>query len=227
MTVLHEGSRSRILLVESPETEPRVLKQFRVASPDAEKEWGLALPEIPGLLLPIDKGRESGLPWLAFPYCSRGSLRDRLKKDGRLSPAAVAFLLSDVRRTLDALHAQGLVHRDLSPGNLLYDLGSNVVLADFGCLLKIGQIPDIPRDGLGTPSYAHPAQLMGAASDLRHDLYALGSICYEGLSGELPYVAESPERLAVLKLRGRPKALVGFGVPEALASQVEELMGFP
>ncbi len=225
-TILHESSRSRILLIQSPEAEPRVLKQFRSASPDAEKEWGVELPEVPGLLRPLEKGREAGIPWLALPYCSRGSLRDRLKKDGRLSPAAVTFLLSDLRRGLDALHGQGLVHRDLSPGNLLYDLGSNVLLADFGCLLKAGETPDIPRDGLGTPAHAHPRQLIGDPAAPAHDLYALGSICYESLSGEAPYAAETPERLAVLKLRGRPRPLAEFGIPEPLARQVEELMGF-
>jgi len=225
--ILHESPRSRILLVESPETEPRVLKRFRAASPDAEKEWGLELPEIPGILRPVEKGRDAGIPWLALPYCFRGSLRDRLKKESRLSPAAVTFLLADVCRALEGLHAQGLVHRDLSPGNLLFDLGSNVVLADFGCLLKTGETPDIARDGLGTPAHAHPAQMMGAAATPAHDLYALGSICYEGLSGEAPYVADSPERLAVLKLRERPRPLAEFGIPEPLARKVAELMGFP
>ena len=72
--VLHEGSRSRILLVESPQTEPLAVKRFHAASPDAEKEWSLELPEILGLLRPVDKGRDASLPWIATPYCSRGSL---------------------------------------------------------------------------------------------------------------------------------------------------------
>ena len=226
MTLLHEGSRSRIVLVESPEAEPHVLKRFRAASPDAEKEWGLELPEIPGLLSPIDRGREDGLPWIALPYCSRGSLRDRLKKEGRLSPAALSFLLSDVLKALTALHQAGLVHRDLSPGNLLFDQGSNVRLADFGCLLGKGQVPDVPRDGLGTVAHAAPRQLLGGPADPSDDLYALGSICYEGLAGVPPFAAESPEKVASRKLRERPRPLAEAapGVPADLIARVEELL---
>ena len=205
---LREGKRATVHYATDAEGREWALKRFRAGDPAAEKEWGLEVPDVPGLLLPAARGRDGdGSPWLVFPYCPGGDLGARLAR--RLPVPALIFLMKDVLMTLEGLHARGLVHRDLSPFNLLFDAGSSVRLGDLGCLLKAGERPDIPRDGLGTVAYAAPEQLLGGPAEPSSDLYALGAICYECLSGAPPFPAEAPERRAARKARGGPPPLPG------------------
>ena len=175
-------------------------KRFTPGDPRGLKECNLALPPIPGLLLPVDRGWDERGPWLAFPRMA-GSLKER-----KLSKVEVVSLMRRMLDVLEPLHPRW-THRDLSPANILFDEQGTYWLADLGCLLENGAIPVIERDGLGTPAYAAPEQLLGGPADPRADLYALGSICYECLSGEPPFGTDAPERIGARKVKESPKPL--------------------
>ena len=222
--LLAEGACSRIHLATGPDGKSCALKLLKGGREPALKEWSLfgKLPAIPGLLLPVDRGRSEEGPWLALPYCGGGDLKSR----GRLSPDDAVALMRRLLETLAALHEAGWVHRDLSPGNVLFDAAGQAWLADLGCLLETGRVPAVPRDGLGTPAYAAPEQLIGAPACPQGDLYALGAICYECLAGVPPFPADLAERTAARKLSEAPRPLreVAPGVPASLAAIVEDLL---
>ncbi len=223
--LLVEGGCSTVHLIRDPQGKPWALKRFKGGREPALKEWHLfgKLPAIPGLLLPVDHGRsEEEGPWLVLPYCEGGDLKSK----GRLSPDDTVALMRRLSETLAALHEAGWVHRDLSPGNVLFDARGQAWLADLGCLLETGRVPAVPRDGLGTPAYAAPEQLIGAPASPQGDLYALGAICYECLAGVPPFPADLAERTAARKLSGPPRPLreVTPGVPASLAALVEDLL---
>ena len=176
------------------------LKRFPPGSPSGLKEFNLALPPIPGLLLPVDKGWDERGPWLAFPKMA-GSLKER-----KLTKPELLAMMRRLLDVLEPLHAR-FTHRDLSPGNILFDEAGLAWLSDLGCVLENGKTPDIPKDGLGTPAHAAPEQLLGGPADPRADLYSLGSLCYECLSGAPPFGTDAPERIGARKLRERPRPL--------------------
>lgn len=146
----------------------------------------------PGIVRILDAGEDRGRPWVAMepvPGCTLQRYADR----SRLLPPAV--VVDIVRQLADALahaHDAGIVHRDLKPSNVLVDLPSgSVKLTDFG----IARFDDGSRTRtgvmLGTPSYMAPEQLAGTAADARADLYALGVLLFELLTGRRPHESAS------------------------------------
>jgi serine/threonine-protein kinase len=130
------------------------------------------------------------------------SLADRLARDGLLAPGYAIPVFVDVCRALNAAHKKGVVHRDLKPGNIfLCDEGIAKVL-DFG-MSKLASAESLTQTGytLGTPEYMAPEQCIGAQVEQRTDIYALGVMMYEALTGELPIVA--PNRRELLDLHQR------------------------
>lgn len=222
--LLVEGACSRIHLATDPEGTPWALKLLKGGREPALKEWHLfgKLPAMSGLLLSVARGRSKEGSWVVLPYCEGGDLRSR----GRLSIDDAVALMRRLLETLAALHETGWVHRDLSPGNILFDARGRSWLTDLGCLLGKGRVPAVPRDGLGTPAYAAPEQLIGAPASPQGDLYALGAICYECLAGVPPFPADLAERTAARKLSEAPRPLreVAPGVPASLAALVEALL---
>lgn len=148
--------------------------------------------EHPNIVPIIDSGQQDDLIYIVMPFYERDSLETRLK-DKRLSPAEGAKLFNDVASALDYVHTKGIVHRDIKPGNILFDDEGNALLADFGLV----QLPDasVSLTGsaiVGTPKYISPEQARGEKIDGRSDQYSLGVILYELLTGEVPFSAETP-----------------------------------
>lgn len=224
--VLAEGRHAVVYRATDAAGASWALKRLKPGREPAMKEWRLSgsLPQAPGLLRPVSRGEDAAGPWLLLPFCEGGPLSARLRT-GPLAPEAVRILLRRMVGVLDVLHPRW-VHRDLAPGNILFDAGGEAWLADFGCLLESGRVPAVPRDGLGTPAYAAPELLMGGPARPESDLYALGAICYECLTGAAPFPPDRPERTAVRKLGGGPRPLAEAvpGVPTDLARIVEGMM---
>lgn len=164
-------------------------------------------------------GEEHRRLFLVMPVL-QGSLRDRLEREGMLPPAEAIRLVVQVADGLAAAHAVGLVHRDVKPENILLDAEGNALLADFGLardLVTLQQgdtVPTIGDTGLpvGTPQYMAPEQLQGFPLDQRTDLYALGVVLYELLTGAAPHVGPTPYAVAALALTApipRPSARNG------------------
>lgn len=144
-------------------------------------------------------GEKRGLPYLVMPFVRGLSLQARLETGGPLGAREVLRIGSQAAHGLAAAHAQGLIHRDVKPGNILIEDGSErVKLTDFG-LARAADATDVTRPGViaGTPEFMAPEQARGERLDPRADLFGLGTVLYTIASGESPFAAESP--LATLR----------------------------
>ena len=145
-------------------------------------------------VMPILHVDSSGqLPFLVMPYVDCESLQDRLDREGSLPLLDVLRIVVQVARGLAAAHAQGLVHRDVKPANILLERGvERVMLTDFG-LARAVDDATLTRSGLiaGTPHYMSPEQARGEGVDARSDLFSLGSVLYAISTGRPPFRAET------------------------------------
>jgi serine/threonine protein kinase len=146
----------------------------------------------PNIIVIHDIGEAGGVHYIAMEYVDGGSLRERLT-GGRLSLSEAERVLSQVASALDYAHSHGLVHRDIKPANILFTASGEAKVTDFG----IAQASDgtrLTRTGalMGTPEYMAPEQAEGRPVDHRTDLYALGVVLYQMLTGQAPFRATTP-----------------------------------
>jgi hypothetical protein len=147
-------------------------------------------------VVPIhDVGSQDGLLYIVMRYVSGTDMRQIIKKRGRILPETALFLLGQAARALDFAHRRGLVHRDLKPGNLLVERGSDdadpdhVYVADFGITKHITSGSSLTPTGqfLGTIDYVAPEQIRGTPVGALADQYSLGCVLYECLTGRVPF----------------------------------------
>jgi Tol biopolymer transport system component len=161
----------------------------------------IASLEHPAIVPVYDFGEEDGQPFLVMRYLGGGSLAARLKS-GPLPVAEAAKVLLRIGGALDAAHEKGIVHRDLKPANILFDQRGDAYLSDFG----IAQLSEStsPLTGsaiLGTPAYMSPEQIRGDGKvDGRADIYALGIVLFEMLTGKTPFRADTPAQMMMAHL---------------------------
>jgi hypothetical protein len=163
-------------------------------SREAELAMSLEHPNV----VPIhDAGDIDGRLYLAMRYVEGADLKALLHTEGALEPARALAICSRVANALDAAHAKGLVHRDVKPSNVLLDESEHVYLADFGLTRRLDEQARQAGEGrsVGTPAYLAPEQIEGGPVDGRTDIYALGCLLFECLTGEAPFPRGS--RLAV------------------------------
>jgi hypothetical protein len=165
--------------------------QFRARFETEAKS--LAALEHPAIVPVYDYGEQDGQPYLVMRYMPGGSLEDRLKM-GNLPLVEAARILSRLAPALDEAHARGMVHRDLKPANILFDQRSEPYITDFGVVKITGvRMTDTGNRSIGTPAYMSPEQARGEPDiDGRSDIFALGAVLYEMLTGKIPYDAETP-----------------------------------
>lgn len=150
----------------------------------------IALLEHPAIVPVYDVGEENGQPYYVMRYMSGGSLRHWLK-GGKLSLQETADIVERIGLGLEYAHRKGIVHRDLTPDNILFDNHNNPYITDFS-LAKLVQDTFRTNSGnglIGTPEYISPEQAQSLPVDHRTDIYGLGVITYEMLTGEKPYKA--------------------------------------
>ncbi len=155
----------------------------------------IATLEHPAIVPIYDVGEEDGQPYFVMRYMDGGSLADRLKQ-GALSLAETLHIFSHLAPALDEMHAKGVVHRDLKPANILFDHAGQPYLSDFG-IAKVKNVA-VTLTGqaiVGTPTYISPEQAQGQEVDGRADIYALGVILYQMLTGDVPFKADTPMSL--------------------------------
>jgi serine/threonine protein kinase len=157
-------------------------------------------------LVPIFEASEvDGLHYLAVAYLPGGSLADRLAADGTLPAAAAAQVISDVARGLDALHGAGIVHRDVKPGNVLFDAEGTAMLTDFG--LAKGRAYTVltqPGQVIGTLDYLAPELIRGEPATPSSDVYALGCVAYECVVGRAPFAEKTFFEIGLAHLEETP-----------------------
>jgi tRNA A-37 threonylcarbamoyl transferase component Bud32 len=177
----------------------------------------------PNLVKVFDVGERHGLHYFAMEHIAGGSLVDALRSR-RFGWQESARLLSLVARAVDHLHHHGIVHRDLKPSNILIDESGQPYVTDFG-LAKIQGTVDLTHTGaiLGTPSYMSPEQASGRIEEVesRSDVYSLGAILYELLTGCSPFRSESPMATLVQVMEREPPR--PRGINPDIPSELEQI----
>jgi serine/threonine-protein kinase len=153
----------------------------------------------------LDKGEHDGIPYLAQQFIRGGSLADKLQNDGTLSIEDAVRITLWVAAGLDAVHAAGLVHRDVKPGNILLDEQGVAYITDFG-LAKDSQASVLTRPGqaLGSIDYMAPEQIRGEEVSAPTDVYALGCVLTEVLTGAPPFADRQGMRVLWAHLQDEP-----------------------
>ena len=177
-------------------------------------------------VIPIyNAGEHEGQLYLAMRYVEGSDLKTLLR-EGPLDPGRAIAICSQVAAALDAAHARGLVHRDVKPSNVLLDTQEHVYLADFGLSRRLAeQTPELEATlSLGTPAYVAPEQIEGAEVDAQADVYSLGCLLHECLTGGAPYPRESELAVLWAHLNDPPPAPAGLEevMAKALAKRPEE-----
>lgn len=158
----------------------------------------IAQLEHPSIVPVYDVGDEGGQPYFVMRYMNGGSLSERIKAKV-MSIEESARILGQIAPGLDEAHSKGIVHRDLKPSNILFDAKGTPYISDFG-IAKLSQAQASSVTGsaiIGTPAYMAPEQASGETVDGRSDIYALGIILFEMLTGRQPYEADTPMAVAI------------------------------
>jgi eukaryotic-like serine/threonine-protein kinase len=152
----------------------------------------------PNVVHVYDQGQEDGRPFIVMEYVEGVTLADELRRNGPLPPARVVDLALQICGGLEHAHASGLVHRDVKPGNLLLRADGTVKIADFG-IARAAQATRLTQIGsvLGTAAYLAPEQASAEPVTAAADIYSLGCVLYELLTGRTPYVFETLPELVV------------------------------
>ncbi|MFF5231249.1 serine/threonine-protein kinase [Dactylosporangium sp. NPDC000521] len=178
----------------------------------------------PGVVDIYDYGSEGGTAFLIMEYVEGDALSRTLSRVGRLTPARAMALVAQAADALHAAHEKGIVHRDVKPGNLLVRPNGTLVLTDFG-IARSAAVAQLTAAGsvLGTASYISPEQASGAQATPLSDVYALGVVAYQCLSGQRPFEGDNPLQIAMRHVRDMPPPLPA-DIPPPIAQLVERAM---
>lgn len=143
----------------------------------------------------FDLGRASGMRFITMEFIEGQDLRSFVKKSGRPTPQAAVDIILQVCNALEAAHSEGIVHRDLKPPNIMIDAQGRVYVMDFGIARSVGS-EGLTMTGalIGTPDYMSPEQVRGEDIDCRSDIFSLGIIFYELLTGKMPYRGDTVQK---------------------------------
>jgi eukaryotic-like serine/threonine-protein kinase len=197
-------------LVDDPEFLRRFLAEARA----------MASVRHPGVVAIHDFHGDAAGAYLVMEYVDGEPLSRVLSRLGRLDAVSTMDIARQAAHALQAVHDRGIVHRDVKPANLLLRSDGTLALADFGIALGSGNTGLTgPGAILGTPSYLAPEQVMGQPASPRTDVYALGVVAYECLTGRRPFVGDNPYQVAMQRVKEPPPPL-GADVPPAVAEVV-------
>lgn len=179
--------------------EEAFLRRFR------RESQAVASLRHPNILRVYDWGQDDGSPYLVMELLEGGSLRSMLDRGARLSPAQAAAIGADTARALDYAHRQGIVHRDIKPANLIFDDEGRVSVADFGLARALAEATWTEPAGavVGTARYASPELVRGEHLDSKADVYSLALVLIEAITGDVPFVADTPFGTLMARV-GRP-----------------------
>ncbi len=178
--------------------DPTFLKRFR------HEARVIARLEHRSILPVYQYGEHEGTPYIAMRLVEGGSLRKKLFYEGPIDLPTATRIIEQVAEALDYAHAHGVVHRDLKPSNILLDEDNNAYLTDFGIAKLLGSSTQITGSGVvGTPSYMSPEQCQGKDVTPASDIYALGAIIYEMMTGRPPFEADTALAVMYMHVKER------------------------
>ena len=153
-----------------------------------------------------DLGQADGIKFITMDFVEGRDLRQLLVEKGKFPPEQAARIMLQICRALEAAHTEGVIHRDLKPQNIMLDSGGRVYVMDFG-IARSAHLPGMTQTGalIGTPEYMSPEQARGEKLTERSDLFSLGVIFYELLTGQSPYPADAPLGTLWKRLQEKPK----------------------
>src|SRR4030088_1905683 len=177
-------------------TDSDQLERFRR---EARAVAQLSHPHIVGV---IDAGEDAGRPYIVFEYGEGETLKERIRRVGRLSIAESVAYAIEIARALGVAHARHIVHRDVKPQNVLIDEEGAAKVTDLGIARTLDE-EGLTADGrvLGTTDYVSPEQALGQPVTGQSDLYSLGIVLYEMLTGEVPFKGENQVAVAMKHVR--------------------------
>lgn len=218
--------RSVAIKVLFPEfaTDPAFVERFRR---EAQAAGGLNHPNIVGV---YDWGRVNNTYYIAMEYVDGRTLADILKQSGTLTPLQVCDVISEVAAALGSAHQNGVIHRDVKPGNILVSATGQVKVADFGIARALGAGVEqgLTQTGavMGTATYFSPEQAQGAPTDQRSDIYSLGIVMYEMLAGSAPFLGENAVAIAYKQVHENAPSLHDRieSIPEQISAIVAKCM---
>ena len=235
--VIGEGGMATVYLAEDLKHKRRVA--VKVMRPELAATLGtdrfLREVEIaaqlshPHILPMYDSGDAGGMLYYVMPYVDGESLANRIQRDGELPVPETLRLGREVAEALAYAHKRGIIHRDIKPANILLSEG-HALVADFGIARALDAEGEaITRTGLaiGTPQYMSPEQSTGDKTvDARTDIYALGAVLYEMLTGEPPFTGRSPQAVVARSLTERPRPLAATrdGLPHGLEETISKAL---
>jgi serine/threonine protein kinase len=197
----------------------------------AEESKIAASIEHPNVVPIYAAGEEGSVPFIAMRYVPGSDLARRLAREGRLEPALAVELVAQIGNGLDAIHAVGLVHRDVKPANVLLggsDEAQHAYITDFGVARNVATESGLTQTGrfVGTLDYVAPEQISGGLVDARADVYALGCLLFKLLTGEIPFPKDGEAARLYAHLNDPPPApsLYVAGLSMALDDVVARAM---
>jgi len=212
-SLLEVGGMGRVYRAVGPEGEMVALKLVRgdlaedsIFRKRFEREAMIAQQvKNPHVVPVLDTGEHEGVPYLSQRFIEGGSLEQKLKREERLDVPTTLKLCAEVADGLDALFAGGMVHRDVKPANVLLDLDGTALITDFG-LAKDNEGTNLTRPGqaLGSLDYMSPEQIRGEAVSAATDVYALGCVICQCLSGSPPFADRKGMRILWAQLQDEP-----------------------
>ncbi len=209
----------KVLKEDYADNEQFVKKFMREAQADAK----LAHPNIVNV---YDVGSNNGVNYIVMEYMDGPTLNDYLDEKGVLSAQETVDIIYSIALGLNHAHANKIIHRDIKPHNILMTTTHMPKVADFGIAMAVSSSTQtVTEDGLGSVHYVSPEQAKGGFLDERSDLYSLGIMMYEMLTGELPYDGDSPVAVALMHVQNsvpNPK-LINKRIPDGVAQVVLNL----
>lgn len=229
LEVLGQGGMSTVYRARQPSMNRDVAVKV-LAAPDNEKaeefmrRFDREALTVAGLshahiLKVFDYGKEEDLAYLAMELLTGGTLADKIDQ-GPIPIREITKMLSQVAPALDFAHQKGVIHRDLKPGNIMFDEAGNAFLTDFGIIKLLNNEEALTRPDavVGTPAYIAPEQWQGIEIDRRADVYALGVTLYQMLTGKQPFEHETLYGMMKLHLERYPTPVNTFrsGLPRSV-----------
>jgi len=219
----HGGYVAIKVLAEHLAQDPSIVSRFQ-----REARMTASLGNHPNIVPVFDIGEGNGLYFLVMQFIPGEDLAHYLKRQGRLTLAQAANTVAQVTEALACAEAKRIVHRDLKPANMLLDENGRIKLLDFG-ISRIADISDgltRPGESMGTPYYMSPEQIRGETCDIRSDLYSLGVVFFELLTGKRPFDMESTVGIQMAHLNTAPPSLLSYDpeLPAQCDALVQKLM---